>query len=1139
MNIKKAITFYFPTIVVVLFFIVEFSAQKSYFLENKGQVFDQNGKFNREVNYVLSLKDYNVSFYKDHFCYELFSINNKDSAKLNVERIEVWFDEANPKVSITPLRKNKEVINVFKNGASFTGIRSYESIYYNNILEGVDIEFFIHDNKLKYNYIVSNLNINSINLKVKGGKASKKNGVIYLKTANNEIKETIPESYYLFEKNQKKAKSIEINVANHRVQYLLPQNRTETFVIDPIAYGNEYTSYYGGAHMDFAQSINVSKSNQVIVSGFTVSTNNIATIGAFQTTISDQDAFIASFDQNGNRNWATYFGGDSQERSYSAALDSNDNIFISGGSTSQIGLSTTGVFQQFIASGDDAFIAKFSSLGILIWSTYYGGDGHELITNLIIDDSNKVYVTGHTASTNLQCTPNAFRNGLDGTENAFLGVFNNDGSVIYNSYYIKGSSTRGEGIAIGNDGSIYVAGFTNDSENINDTSIHQANNGGFLDGFLIKLNAQFQMVWKTYLGGEENDLIQGLSLDSLQNIYLVGKTRSTLGIATINGLQNAYTNNWDGFIVKLDSSCSQIWGSYLNAGNNDELNSVVAKDTSVWVLGVTNGNALLIDSSAFQTQNNGGFDSFFMKLTDSGSFVWSSYLGGAGDEFANDLKISSNNKILIAGQTNSNTNLATLNAHQVNYGGNLFDGFWTKFCKPTFPTLLSKSGSFSICEGDTLTVNSLNSFSSYTWSNGDTTNSLAITQAGNYVLKTKDLNHCPGRSDTLKVDLIPKVTLTIEKSSEVICNNDSVLLSVNGAYSSYLWGNGETTPSIYVTDQQAYSLMVTNNFGCHYFSDNITLTIAQYMYPISIIGDTVICSGGESILFTNDVFSNIVWNSLSTNNSITVFSSGDYSFEATDTNGCSVVSDTISITQINNPPPSLVLDTSTFFNVCFGDTVNLKAEENFMAYEWSNGVTNKFIEITTSGYFFVEATDSNGCVGISDSIQVIVNPLPIVKIEVLSDTICLNDSVLVASTLGLQNYNWSNGETNSSFYLPIDSLGTYQILLEGTDLNNCKNSDSTIFLVIDCAVFSNINNPNENSVNIYTFLNQLEIKANSFIEDISIYDHLGKLVYSQKNINNKEVFIDINSLISSTYILKVNYVNRKEPLVKKFIVLKR
>ncbi len=1031
----------------MFFLLVSFSyAQKSSFLENKGQVFDQNGRFNTEVEYVLSTSSYNVSFYKDHFAYEIFSKNKIDSTSLDVERIELWFKRGRENVKIEGFEKEKELTNVFKNGKQFSEINSYQKIQYKNIWDGVDIEFLIVNNQLKYNYIVSNTKLKSFELVVKGGTAFVHEEEVILKAKTKIITEELPEIFYLDENENKENTSIRLEKTKEGLKYILPQNRTKKLIIDPIAYGLEYTTYYGGAHMDFAYSIDVKKNNNVIITGYTVSTSNIATTGAYQTTLSDQDSFIAEFDYQGNRLWATYFGGTYSERNYAAALDSNDNIYIVGNTTSIIGMATNGAFQQYIASGDDAFIAKFSNTGQLMWSTYYGGNQHELITTVTVDDSNKIYVTGHTLSSDLPCTPNAFRNTLVGMENAFLGVFDANGNEIYNSYYIKGSNTKGESIAVTSDGIIYLVGTTNDNEPIANPNVHQNQNGGYLDGFVLKINPQFQTIWKTYLGGWHNEILAGVSLDSLENLYLTGKTKSNDGIATPSSFQPNYqdVNNWEGYLVKLDSSSTRQWGTYITAGGYDEIKSITTTDTAIWVLGISDGNGLVTDSTAIQENNKGGYDNILLNFTQDGNLIWSSYFGGTNNDFGNDILVY-NNQILIAGRTGSTSNFTTTNAHQQQFGGNIADGYWTKFCKPLAPSSISVVGNVSFCEGDSVEVSSLYSFNEYAWSNGGTDSSLTIFTSGDYVLKTRDANNCPGRSDTLKVTVIPAIHPIIQYSSLAICNNSLINLNLTGNFNTITWNNGATSSSQSVNSNGSYFATVTNAQGCESFSDTVELFTPQYQYNIQTIGDTIICVGGESILYTGGSFNSLTWNNAETTNSITVNTAGDYYFTGLDTNSCAIISDTVNITQINYTASGLVLDTASLFSICWNDTLYLTAENGFDTYEWSSGSHSQTAEFTAEGYYYVSATDSNGCVGVSDSVQIVFKSDGTSLIDISKgNSFCEGDSLLITADSLFQNIEWNTSLTNQDS-LYVSSGGDY--FYSATDTSSCLVYSDTVSII--------------------------------------------------------------------------------------------
>ena len=1184
-------------IVLIFFGITTYFTQEISFIENKGQVKNQVNKSNNNVKYILSTNQYNVSFYADHFAYETYKANKNYPDKLNVERIEIYFKESNKNINISSYQPLKAHTNFYKNGETFLDVNSYKKLIYHNVWDGVDVEFSIHNNLLKYNYIIRNKEIKILTLKIKGATVIQDGNNLLFQGYSTTIKETIPECYYVLPNNKIVSSNVEIEAANNTIKYKLPLNRKNDYVIDPLAYGEQYTTYYGGNHLDFANSIEITKSNEVIIAGYSLSANNIATTGSYQTTISIQDAFISKFDNQGNIIWATYFGGNNEERIYTMDIDTNENIIIAGNTTSTIGLATSGTQQQFIASFDDAFIAKFSSSGQLMWSTYFGGNNHELITSVKVDNQNKIYVTGHTNSSDLPCTANAERNTLNDYENTFLGVYDEAGLLIYNSYYLSGSSNIGEAIVISENGTIYFSGTSNDTTIITNVNIHQNQNAGNLDGFIIKLSSNYQTIWKTYFGGTQNDMINSMLIDSIENLYIVGSTKSNNSISTVNSFQANYTNNWDGFCVKLDSSSSQIWGTYIGSNSIDELSALAHKDSSLWIVGFTDGNMLITDSSSTQLSNNGGMDNIILKLDLNGQKKWATYLGSSNDEFAKDICIDNNSNVLIVGQTASTNNFTTTNAHQTIYGGHGYDGFWTKLCSPVSPTILSNFGNVSICQGDTIIVNSINTFSDYIWNSGDTTSNIKIYNSGVYQLTTLDSNACPGRSDSLIVTLITTHTTPITNLDSVICYKDSLLLTIDSNYISYLWNNGVNLNSQYVLDTGSYSALVIDSLGCQHYSDTITISSNQYNFPIHILGDTIICVNGSSILFTPETFSQIYWNTNELSTSITVDTTGYYFFTAVDLNNCPIVSDSIYITEINYTTPELILDTNNLFNICWNDSISLTAEDNFYSYLWSNGDTNQTATLLLEGNYYVLATDSNSCVGISDTVKIMyfnngrttidtplglsfcngdsiyliadnmlnniywnntllntntlsidsvgtyffsatdssnclilsdtvstyMFSLPQVIINSIADSVCLNDSLFIAcSSPNINNYYWSNGQVDSSFYTMFFTTGIFSISLEITDSNNCSNIDTVLINVVDCSL--NTIQSQENFLSIYPnpANNRININSPYFVGyfNIEIINIYGEILIKKGFNMQGDHRVNISSLAAGIYFIE-------------------
>jgi G:T/U-mismatch repair DNA glycosylase len=189
-----------------------------------------------------------------------------------------------------------------------------------------------------------------------------------------------------------------------------------------------WATYYGGSANEYSYSIH-SDGTSVWVTGYTASTNfplqNLS--GAYnQGTYGGgtYDAFILKFSTSGVRQWATYYGGNSDDRGYSIHSDGT-SVWVTGSTAStDFPLQTlSGAYNQGTYGGGytDAFILKFSILGVRHWATYYGGTGEDLGNSH--SDGTSVWVTGTTTSTNfpLQSLSGAYNQGtLTGYSDAFI-----------------------------------------------------------------------------------------------------------------------------------------------------------------------------------------------------------------------------------------------------------------------------------------------------------------------------------------------------------------------------------------------------------------------------------------------------------------------------------------------------------------------------------------------------------------------------------------------------------------------------------------------------------------------------------------------------------------------------------------------
>ena len=110
------------------------------------------------------------------------------------------------------------------------------------------------------------------------------------------------------------------------------------------------------------------------------------------------DGFVAKFDTNGNRIWATYYGGFDFESGSGVATDLLGNVYLSGISGSSFGIASGG-YQNTMAGNHDAYLVKFNAAGIRVWGTYYGGTDLDGGQEVATDALGNVYLSGGGNST--------------------------------------------------------------------------------------------------------------------------------------------------------------------------------------------------------------------------------------------------------------------------------------------------------------------------------------------------------------------------------------------------------------------------------------------------------------------------------------------------------------------------------------------------------------------------------------------------------------------------------------------------------------------------------------------------------------------------------------------------------------------
>jgi gliding motility-associated-like protein len=401
---------------------------------------------------------------------------------------------------------------------------------------------------------------------------------------------------------------------------------------------------------------------------------------------------------------------------------------------------------------------------------------------------------------------------------------------------------------------------------------------------------------------------------------------------------------------------------------------------------------------------------------------------------------------------------------------------------PNPTAVINANGPTSFCNGGSVQLNSVNTFNSYLWSNGATTQSISTNVSGNYTLQVSDANGCiSSSSNSILINVFATPALpVINSSSNSICAGSSITLSSSNS-ASYLWSNGSTTQNLTTSIPGNYSVIVTDINGCTSASSAV-FNLVENPLPntpsISSSGVLNFCEGGSVTLSGPPGFQNYVWNSVvTTNQNNVVSSSGTYTLQVTDANGCSsLASAPVDVTVYPNPStPNIIANGPISF--CDGGNVELSVVDNNVSYLWSNGATTQSIVVDASGNFTVEITNQEGCVsGASANTSVVefpVPPIPVVT-SLGSSSVCEGSTTSLVST-SAASYLWQpNGETTQS--IEVGQAGNYSVSI--IDLNGCPSGVSNP-LTITLLPLPPSPQISANGLTTFCFGNSVELSSNS------------------------------------------------------------
>ncbi|MGA1821713.1 MAG: fibronectin type III domain-containing protein [Thermoplasmatota archaeon] len=505
-----------------------------------------------------------------------------------------------------------------------TGVRSHGRITYSDIYEGVDLTWYIDESGLKYDLLLDpGTDPDMIRIRYEGVPIELRDGDLLITTSIGEAREDSPISFLSdgtpvdSEWRLNGDGSASITVGDYDMR--------KELVIDP---GIMFSTFVGGSNFDEAVAMEIDSSGYVYVAGRTTSNPFPTVTGSYDTSYSggtNGDGFVLKLDTDGGSLiYSTYLGGSGDDFLNDMTIDSSGNVYVAGQTYSTNYPTQSGSYDTLYANNGDAFVTKLSSTGAsLSYSTFLGGwweDGANAIT---VDSSGNAYITGETYSQSTwpqwryPVTSGSYSQTYSGNQDSFVTKINSGGSSLtYSSYLGSNANDEGLAIAVDSSGYAYVTGTTTSTGYPTTSGVYSRTHRGSNEAFITKFStAGSALSASTFIGGTNNDYGRSLSIDSNGNVLLAGETSSsgTGSFPTTNGaFDTTHNGNYDAFASLLDSSLvSLLYSTFLGGSGNDAArDSHIDSDDNAYLTGYTYSGNFPTTSDGMFTTRPGNEDVF-------------------------------------------------------------------------------------------------------------------------------------------------------------------------------------------------------------------------------------------------------------------------------------------------------------------------------------------------------------------------------------------------------------------------------------------------------------------------------------------------------------------------------------------------
>ena len=350
------------------------------------------------------------------------------------------------------------------------------------------------------------------------------------------------------------------------------------------------------------------------------------------------DAFVAKLSPEGDLLWNTFLGSAAPDEGLAVAVDGGGNVYVTGYSN--------GPWESPIrdfSSGTNAFVAKLDTNGVLRWNTFLGSS-LDKGWGIVCDGIGNVYVTGSSNAP----WGEEIKSPYKGNSDVFVAKLESTyGVLLWNTFLGSDYQDEGRGIAADGSGNVYITGYS--SNPWGDTNIKRPHSGAN-DAFVAKVNAAGDLQWNTFLGSGNQDYGQGIAVDVAGNIFVTGESNGYWQEAAAITPIRHFSGNSDAFVAKLDGAGNLVWNTFLGSSSSDYGQGIaVDRIGNVFVSGTSYSGWTPAVPAVTVRPFSGNSDAFAAKLDGDGTLLWNTFLGSGDYDYGQGIAVDGSGNVCVTG----------------------------------------------------------------------------------------------------------------------------------------------------------------------------------------------------------------------------------------------------------------------------------------------------------------------------------------------------------------------------------------------------------------------------------------------------------------------------------------------------------